>query len=125
MTVLILNNRPNPVVVKSIFYRYNYDINTMRTKLYKIVSLTALIVVFITLINVALAQKVEFPQDLETFAQQQGLTTENPRVITVRTIQWALGFLGLVAVIMIIYGGITWMTSAGNEKRVTQAKQIL
>jgi len=97
----------------------------MRTRLYKIVSLTALIVVFITLINVALAQKVEFPQNLETFAQQQGLTTENPRVITVRTIQWALGFLGLVAVIMIIYGGITWMTSAGNEKRVTQAKQIL
>jgi hypothetical protein len=97
----------------------------MRTKLYKIISLTALIVVSITLINVALAQKVEFPQNLETFAQQQGLTTENPRAITVRTIQWALGFLGLVAVIMIIYGGITWMTSAGNEKRVTQAKQIL
>lgn len=87
----------------------------------------ATIAAFILSAKNSLAQKVEFDSEgkLRQLATNQGLTTENPRVITVRTIQWALGFLGLVAVIMVIYGGITWMTSAGNEKRVTQAKQIL
>jgi hypothetical protein len=53
------------------------------------------------------------------------LPDKNPVDITTNTIQWALGFLGLVAVIMIIYGGVTWMTAAGNEERVKKAKQIL
>lgn len=53
------------------------------------------------------------------------LPDKSPIDITTSTIQWALGFLGLVAVIMIIYGGVTWMTAAGNEERVKKAKQIL
>lgn len=43
----------------------------------------------------------------------------------IRIIQWVLGFLGLVAVILIIYGGFIWMTAAGNEERVMQAKKTL
>jgi len=38
---------------------------------------------------------------------------------------WILGFGGALAILMIIYGGVIYVTSAGNEKRVTQAKQIL
>jgi hypothetical protein len=53
------------------------------------------------------------------------LPDANPREITLRTIRWILGLLGLIAVAMVIFGGITWMTSAGNEKRVEQAKNIL
>ena len=45
--------------------------------------------------------------------------------IIIRTTQWILGFLGLVAVILIIYGGFTWMTSAGNEEKVKKAKEII
>ena len=40
-------------------------------------------------------------------------------------IQFALGFLSLVAVMMILYGGFTWMTSSGSENQVTRAKKIL
>lgn len=54
-----------------------------------------------------------------------GLTTASPVQITVNTIKWALSFLGLVAVVMIIWGGFMWMTSAGNEERVRKAKDIL
>lgn len=36
-----------------------------------------------------------------------------------------LGFLGFVATIMIIYGGILYVTSAGNEENVQKAKKIL
>ena len=33
-----------------------------------------------------------------------------------------LGFLGVVFLILIIYGGITWMTAGGNEEKVTKAR---
>ena len=57
--------------------------------------------------------------------QATKLPDESPVNITVNVIQWALGFLGLVAVIMILWGGFTWMTAAGNEERVRKAKEVL
>lgn len=40
-------------------------------------------------------------------------------------VNFFLGFLGLLAVIMIIYGGFLYVTSAGNEEDVKKAKKIL
>lgn len=40
-------------------------------------------------------------------------------------VSWVLGFLALVAVVMIIYGGFTWLTAAGNEERIASAKKII
>ncbi|MFA5248024.1 MAG: IPT/TIG domain-containing protein [Patescibacteria group bacterium] len=53
------------------------------------------------------------------------LGATEPRVIVVRIIQIILGFLGLLAVGLIVYGGFVWMTSAGDEKRVETAKKII
>ena len=36
-----------------------------------------------------------------------------------------LGVIGSLALIMFIYGGFTWMTSAGNNDRVTKGKNIV
>lgn len=36
-----------------------------------------------------------------------------------------LSFLGIIFLILIIYGGFTWMTSGGNEIKVLKAKKIL
>ena len=36
-----------------------------------------------------------------------------------------LGIVGVIFLILIIYGGITWMTSAGNEQRISLAKKII
>ncbi len=36
-----------------------------------------------------------------------------------------LGLTGTVTVVMMVYGGLLWMTAAGNEKAVGQAKQII
>ncbi|MDP3244631.1 MAG: pilin [bacterium] len=54
------------------------------------------------------------------------LTTDAdlPEVIG-RIINIVLGFLGIVAVVMIIIGGFIWMTAAGNEEKVEKAKQLL
>lgn len=45
--------------------------------------------------------------------------------MTINFIKWALGFLGLVAVIFITIGGYMYMTSGGNEEKVEKAKQYL
>jgi len=42
-----------------------------------------------------------------------------------RTIRYLLSFLGVIAVLIIIYGGFTWMTAAGNEEKVKKAKSML
>lgn len=36
-----------------------------------------------------------------------------------------LGFLGLIAVIIIISAGFMWMTAGGNEKRLDTARKLL
>ena len=47
------------------------------------------------------------------------------RVIVLTIIQYFLGFLGLLAVIMVIYGGVTYTSSAGNDEAVQKAKKII
>ena len=40
-------------------------------------------------------------------------------------ISYVLGVVGSLALVMFIYGGITWMLSAGNQEQVTKGKNIL
>lgn len=54
-----------------------------------------------------------------------GLGTENPEDITISLVNVVLGFLSLVAVVIIMYGGFTWMTAAGNEDKIKTAQDIL
>jgi hypothetical protein len=54
-----------------------------------------------------------------------GLGTADLKTIIVRIVQILLGFLGIAAVVVIIYGGYIWMTAAGNEEKVASAKKIL
>ena len=37
----------------------------------------------------------------------------------------ALGILGIILVILIVYGGILWMIAMGDEKKIDKAKAIL
>src|SRR3989344_6250368 len=40
-------------------------------------------------------------------------------------IQILLGFLGILAVIIILWGGFIWMTAAGDETKVDKAKKLI
>jgi len=40
-------------------------------------------------------------------------------------IQAFLGFLGIIFVVLMIYGGYLWMTSRGNEEQVNKAKDTI
>ena len=38
---------------------------------------------------------------------------------------FALSFVGIVFVILMVYGGYLWMTAGGNEDQVTRARQYM
>jgi len=59
------------------------------------------------------------------FGAQTGLGGGDIRVIIGRIIQVFLGLLGVVALILIVYGGFLWMTSGGNEEQIARAKRTL
>ncbi len=40
-------------------------------------------------------------------------------------LKWALGFLGILAVAAIIYGGVVYITSVGDEKKAEKGKMII
>lgn len=54
-----------------------------------------------------------------------GLGDKDPREIAASVINIILGFLGIVAVIIILLGGFKWMTAGGNEDKVGEAKKLI
>jgi hypothetical protein len=62
---------------------------------------------------------------IRTIEDETHLTNEDPRALSVRIINIALSFLGIIAVIIILFGGFKWMTAGGNQEEVGKAKKIL
>jgi len=58
-------------------------------------------------------------------AQNLNVGNASPEDIVVSVINWILGILALIAVIMILIGGFKWMTAGGNEEKVEGAKKLL
>ena len=54
-----------------------------------------------------------------------GLGTKDLREGIMAIVNVLLGFLGIIAIIIILYGGFVWMTAGGNEEKVSQAKKII
>ncbi len=54
-----------------------------------------------------------------------GEGARDPRAIIVDVIRFILGFLGIIAVVIILFAGFKWMTSGGNEEKVSEAKKML
>jgi len=54
-----------------------------------------------------------------------GLGSADLKNTVINILQWVLGILALVAVVMIIIGGFQWMTASGNEERIEKAKKVI
>ena len=54
-----------------------------------------------------------------------GLGTRDLREGVMQIVRLLLGFLGIVAILLMLYGGFLWFTSAGNEEKVSQAKKVI
>ena len=79
--------------------------------------------------RIALGQEENFPgvvfDPKNEIKEATNLPSASPPSIVINVMQWVLGFLGLISVIMIIWGGFTWMTAAGNEEKIKKAKEVL
>ncbi len=70
----------------------------------------------------------EMGTQLEAAGGQKGAgygAPEDPRLIASLIIRTALGFLGIIFLGLIIYGGFLWMTAGGNEENVGKAKKTI
>ena len=56
---------------------------------------------------------------------RSGLGAKDIRTTTAEVINVALGLLGIVALVLIVYAGFMWMTSGGNDDQVIKAKKVL
>jgi hypothetical protein len=85
--------------------------------------------IFLLIFSGFLIVRLVFAQDFGTEAVNTGLggslSQGDPRTIIGRIINIVLGFLGVIALILIIYAGFLWMTSEGNEEKVAKAKKTL
>jgi len=75
-------------------------------------------------VHTTYAQEVAL-QGLQTVGDATGLGQEDIRVIIGNIVRIVLGFLGLVAVIIVIYAGALWMMAKGDPAKVQKAKSIL
>jgi hypothetical protein len=57
------------------------------------------------------------------YGSYTGLGSRDVRSTVASIINVALGLLGIVAVVIILIGGVTWMTAGGNEEKVATAKK--
>jgi len=73
----------------------------------------------------ALAQVDVFGGQKTTLGNALGLGEQDPRVTIAKIIRVILGFLGIMAVSLVLYGGFLWMTSEGNEAKIEDAKKVL
>ena len=105
----------------------------MREKFYKNL-LAAVIIMLVVAPVFALALPVQAQGDANELlwgnqennvAGNLGLGAKDPRAIVAGIINIALGFLGIVAVVIIILGGFKWMTAGGNEDKVAESKKLI
>ena len=75
--------------------------------------------------NVAFAQAIDVTQDQPAIISTLSGGQTGLRGIILAIVNFFLTFLGLLAVVMVIYGGFLYVSSAGNEESVGKAKKII
>ena len=82
----------------------------------------------IALFGLLVAPGVVSAQDLDLGFQEAegiGLGTADLRTAVVNVTRAALGFLGIIAVIIILWGGFQWMTAGGDSDKIGKAKNTI
>ncbi len=102
----------------------------MRKKLLKnLVSMAMLLLIIMPVFALTLPVQVQAQPDFwgeETdITGTIGLGDKDPRDIAAGVINVILGFLGIVAVVIILLGGFKWMTAGGNEDKVAEARNLI
>lgn len=67
----------------------------------------------------------QLQQGVQIIEEPLGLPATDIRLIVANIIRAALALMGIVLLVITIYGGYLWMTSGGNEDQIGKAKKIL
>jgi hypothetical protein len=59
------------------------------------------------------------------YATAIGLGTQDIRTTISGIIKAFMGLLGIIAVVIILYGGFKWMTAMGAQEKVDEAKKLI
>lgn len=92
----------------------------IKNKLGILASLSFLFLLFVAG-SQALAQGFSDPLGVQ-YGAATGLSATDPRLIVAYIIRAAMGLLGILTLVIIVYGGFLWMTAGGNEEQTTKAK---
>jgi len=89
--------------------------------------LTFGLVLFLMPIVKAATLRDAFSGQLSTVGSRSGFNTSQRSVdpIIGTIISVILSFLGVIFLILMVYGGYTWMMAAGNDEKVTKAKSLI
>jgi len=60
-----------------------------------------------------------------SFGDTVGLGNSDLKTSIGSIINVALGFLGIVAVVIVLYGGFMWMTARGEQQKVEKAQKVI
>ncbi len=63
--------------------------------------------------------------DLKKFQGTTGLGNKDLKETIGGIVKVILGFLGILAVLIVLWAGFLWMTATGNEDQIAKAKGIL
>jgi len=64
-------------------------------------------------------------EEMSPMQTETGLGGAEPTPIIAKIIKVVLGFLGTIAVVLIVYAGFLWMTAGGNEEQIKKARGLL
>ncbi|MEI7497819.1 MAG: pilin [Candidatus Falkowbacteria bacterium] len=93
--------------------------------LFLVAAFFVLAVIFQWQANTVLAVVDPFGGQYNNVNAEIGLSATNPTILAAKIINWFLGFLGIIAVGLILYAGFLWMTSGGEVQKIETAKKIL
>lgn len=98
----------------------------MKKSLVQIAAVSALAILGLTLFSAlpahaALIQPTDVPANI---AEATGGATSF-RQLALNIVNFFLFFLGLIATVMVIYGGVTYVTAGGAQEKIESAKKII
>ncbi|MEA1963381.1 MAG: hypothetical protein U9M94_04055 [Patescibacteria group bacterium] len=97
----------------------------MKNKLFKNIAIVAVFMFLFSTMAVAVSAQPEIGMN---YAGNLNLTEANetdPKEMAVSIVRYLMTFLGIIAVVIILLGGFKWMTAAGNEDKLAEAKKLI
>jgi len=116
---------PKPLLVHGLTPLINNcNLKTMKRGLIKTIQIVTIVGLFIIPIATH-AQYIQNGFDIASNIGGDEIGTTDLRDVIINLVNVLLGFLGIIFIIIILWGGFQWMFSGGNDESVSSARSTL